>query len=230
MRSLLVAIFIPLFFLSAEQSLSQIDEDITLSRQKIRKKEDEKNRITTMLQKLGNEINQKNNQLRRLDSEIRVLQNLINNNQDKNQIQEKTLSQYQKLLKSLQQKKAEIKDKITQILINDLAFVMILNSQNPVSPDDIILQEYFKLLSTQSQDRLKTLTQEEVLISQKITETMEAIAILDKDITSQTNQKNYLQNMQSMQKKLEHFSYKPEFYRDYARLDRGFVACYVANP
>lgn len=35
---------------------------------------------------------------------------------------------------------------------------------------------------------------------------------------------------QSMQKKLEYFSYKPEFYRDYARLDRGFVACYVANP
>ncbi len=202
MKSLLFILFIPIFFLSADQSLSQIDEDITLSRQKIRKKEDEKNRITTMLQKLGNEINQKNNQLKRLDSEIRVLQDLINNNQGKNQTQEKMLNQYQKLLKSLQQKRYEIKDKITQILINDLAFVMILNSQNPISPDDLILQEYFKLLSQHSQEKLKILTQEEKLINQKITETMEAIAILDRDITSQTNQKNYLQNMQNMQKKL----------------------------
>ncbi len=30
---------------------------------------------------------------------------------------------------------------------------------------------------------------------------------------------------QSIQKKLESFDYKPGFYRDYARLDRGFIAC-----
>lgn len=202
MRRLFFGIFILPFLLYADQSLSQIEQDIGLSQQKKQRKEDEKNRLTTMLQKLGNEINQKNRQLRRLDTEINLLQDLINSNQDKSQMQEKTLAQYQKLLNSLKQKKQEIKDNITKILVNDLGFVMVLNERNPISPDDIVLQEVFKVLSKKSQEKFTLLTQEEALINGKITDTLEVITTLDKDITTQKNKRDNLQSMKDMQKKL----------------------------
>ncbi len=199
---LLFFVFFNLILARNTENLAKINEDIHLNEQKIQKKESEKTQITIMLQKLGEEIQQKNKKIKRLDVEIRLLQSTIENNQDKNIAQEKLLVQYQRLLTSLQQQQVETKSKITQILINDLAFILVLNRQNPISPDDIILQEIFKLLSQKSQDKIKLLVKEEEIISQKIAQTTQAITFLDKNITHQKNQKNSLQDILKEQKKL----------------------------
>ena len=193
---------VSLFALDKNSNLSQIKQDININQKKIQKKEDEKNQINNLLQKLGNKINQTNQQIKKLDIEIVAVQNSISNNQDKNSDQEKLLLSLQNILASLQKQKQEIREKITKILINDLAFIMILNHENPISPDDIILQEIFKNLNKTSQQKISQLSSEEKILESKIAQTQEAITILGNRITLQQNKKKYLQKILKDQKNL----------------------------
>lgn len=191
---------LPLLFLGAD--LQQINKDISINQQKIQKKENEKNQITNLLQKLGNEINQKRSKIQELNLQITALQNSITNNQGKNLNEERMLGQYKQVLKQLQEEKQEIREKIVKILINDASFLIILNQNNPVSPDDIALQEIFKILNKQSQEKITLLSQQEEVLNQKIQDTQRTIIFLNTSITTQTNKKNNLQKMLIEQEKL----------------------------
>ncbi|STP12287.1 metallopeptidase [Helicobacter mustelae] len=183
--------------------LQQINKDINLNQQKIQKKENEKNQITNLLQKLGNEINNNRRKIRDYHLQILRLQENINSNQGKNLNEEKILEQYKNLLKQLQDQKQEIRQKIVKILINDASFLILLNEKNPTSPDDIILQEMFKSLGKQSQEKILLLTDQENLINQKIQETTEGIQALNASINLQMSKKKSLQKILSEQKALE---------------------------
>ncbi|WP_104697290.1 MULTISPECIES: murein hydrolase activator EnvC family protein [unclassified Helicobacter] len=182
--------------------LKQINKDINLNQKKIQKKESEKNEITNIIQKLGNKINQTKQKINNYDKKIQEIQKLITSNQSENSNQEQALENYQAILLSLQKEKQEIREKITKILINDASFVIILNHENPVSPDDIMLQEIFKLLNKNSQEKIQLLTQKEKVLETKIAQTMQNITKISQNITTQENQKKYLQTMLKEQKKL----------------------------
>lgn len=182
--------------------LKQINKDISLNQKKILKKENEKNQITNLLQDLGNKINKTKQQIGVYDKKIANIQNIIENNQSENTNQEKLLQQYQNILLTLQKDKQNIRDKITRILINDASFIIILNHENPISPDDIILQEFFKLLNKNSQQKIQMLTQEEKNLEFKITQTLENITQITQNISTQKNQKKYLQSLLQEQKEL----------------------------
>lgn len=199
-----IFLFICYFFLILcyGADLKQINKDISLNQKKILKKENEKNQITNLLQDLGNKINKTKQQISTYDKKIANIQNIIENNQSENINQEKLLQQYQKILLTLQKDKQNIRDKITRILINDASFIIILNHENPISPDDIILQEFFKLLNKNSQQKIQMLTQEEKNLEFKITQTLENITQITQNISTQKNQKKYLQSLLQEQKKL----------------------------
>lgn len=188
------------FFYSAD--LKQINKDINLNQKKIQKKESEKNEITNIVQQLGNKINQTKQKIRNYDNKIQEIQKIITSNQNENSNQEQALENYQNILLSLQKEKQDIRKKITKILVNDASFVIILNNENPVSPDDIMLQEIFKILNKNSQEKIQLLTQEEKNLEIKISQTMENITQISQNITTQENQKKYLQVLLKEQKKL----------------------------
>lgn len=193
-------LFFPFLLLGA--NLQQINKDISANQKKIQKKENEKNQITNLLQKLGIQINEKYKKIQNIDLQITHLQRNINNNQDKNLNEEKSLVQYKNILKDLQDKKQEIRQKITKMLINDASFLIILNQNNPVSPDDIILQEIFRLLNKQGQEKILLLSQQEVIINQKIKDTKQTIENLNNSIAAQTNKRDTLKLMLKEQKNL----------------------------
>ncbi|MCE3039884.1 murein hydrolase activator EnvC family protein [Helicobacter anatolicus] len=193
-------LFFPFLLLGA--NLQQINKDISANQKKIQKKENEKNQITNLLQKLGIQINEKYKKIQNIDLQITHLQRNINNNQDKNLNEEKSLVQYKNILKDLQDKKQEIRQKITKMLINDASFLIILNQNNPISPDDIILQEIFRLLNKQGQEKILLLSQQEVIINQKIKDTKQTIENLNNSIAAQTNKRDTLKLMLKEQKNL----------------------------
>lgn len=194
----------PLLFFEAlsKDSLAEINKDINLNRQKIEKTEKERSYIANMLQSLGNEINQKNQKIHELDIEVKSLEESISQNQAQNQAQEQSLYQYQKVFDSLKKDQDAIKGRILDILIRDLAFIMILNEKNPVSPEDIVLQEVFKFLSKQSQDKINVLAQQQVVIKMKIDQIQESMSVLNTSIDAQKNRKNRLQALVLEQKQL----------------------------
>ncbi|MCE3036567.1 peptidoglycan DD-metalloendopeptidase family protein [Helicobacter sp. faydin-H20] len=198
MKKLLL--FFPFLLLGA--NLQQINKDISANQKKIQKKENEKNQITNLLQKLGIQINEKYKKIQNIDLQITHLQRNINNNQDKNLNEEKSLVQYKNILKDLQDKKQEIRQKITKMLINDASFLIILNQNNPISPDDIILQEIFRLLNKQGQEKILLLSQQEAIINQKIKDTKQTIENLNNSIAAQTNKRDTLKLMLKEQKEL----------------------------
>lgn len=200
MQKLLALLLLALSALATD--LKQINQDIHLNKQKIQKKENEKTQITNLLQKLGDQINQKNRKIQEYDAKIKQIQASIHTHQNNNLNQEKLLDQYQKILASLQQERQTIHDKIIKILINDASFIMILNHENPISPDDIMLQEIYNQLNKNSQEKIQTLAQEEGIIASKITQTMGNIAQITQSITTQRNQQKYLQTMLKEQKQL----------------------------
>ncbi|MCE3037799.1 murein hydrolase activator EnvC family protein [Helicobacter anatolicus] len=183
-------------------NLQQINKDISANQKKIQKKENEKNQITNLLQKLGIQINEKYKKIQNIDLQITHLQHNISNNQNKNLNEEKSLVQYKNILKDLQDKKQEIRQKITKMLINDASFLIILNQNNPVSPDDIILQEIFRLLNKQGQEKILLLSQQEAIINQKIKDTKQTIENLNSSIAAQTNRRDTLKLMLKEQKNL----------------------------
>lgn len=182
--------------------IEDIDKNIDANKSKLQKKNQEKAQISNILNTLGSTINQKHNQIKQLNIQIENIQKNINKNQSESSTQEKTLSSYKKSLKELEDKKRSIQDGISNILIKDLAFVMILNHQSPISPDDIILQEIFKSLNKDSKKQIEDLTKEQNSINSQISQIASNMKKINVFINNQKDKKQKLQSMIGEQKKL----------------------------
>ncbi|WP_257875438.1 peptidoglycan DD-metalloendopeptidase family protein [Helicobacter sp. 12S02232-10] len=182
--------------------IEDINKNISTNKSKLQKKEKEKNEISNLLNTLGAKINQKHRQIKELDDQIEAVQKNINKNQSENSAQEKALKEYKNSLNNLEKQKIKIQDDIANILIKDMAFIMVLNHQSPISPDDIILQEIFKNLNKDSKKRIEEFTQEENNINAQISQLSNNINKISTFITVQKDKKQKLQAMISEQKKL----------------------------
>lgn len=198
----IVFLFLILSGLVMGAGIEDIDKNIDANKSKLQKKNKEKEQISNILNTLGSTINQKHNQIKQLNAQIESIQKNINKNQSESSTQEKTLSSYKKSLQELENKKKSIQDGISNILIKDLAFVMVLNHKSPISPDDIILQEIFKSLSKDSKNKIEMLTKEQNSINSQISQITTNMNKINVFISNQKDKKQKLQTMIGQQKKL----------------------------
>ncbi|PAF42868.1 peptidoglycan DD-metalloendopeptidase family protein [Helicobacter sp. 11S02596-1] len=194
-------VFLGVVLLSGN-AIEDIDKNINTNKSKLQKKEKEKNEISNLLSTLGVKINQKHEQIKELDKQIEQIQNNINKNQSQNFEQEKALKEYKNSLNKLEKKKLDIQDNIANILIKDMAFIMVLNHKSPISPDDIILQEIFKSLNKDSKNRIEALSKEQNTINAQISQLSNNINQISSVINVQKDKKQKLQSMITEQKKL----------------------------
>ncbi|MDO7253382.1 murein hydrolase activator EnvC family protein [Helicobacter cappadocius] len=200
LRIVFLTLFVSIFLFGA--GIDDIDKNIDANKSKLQKKDKEKIQISNILNTLGNTINQKHNQIKQLNTQIQNVQKNINKNQSENSTQEKALNSYKKSLQEFEKKKKSIEDSISNILIKDMAFIMVLNHQSPISPDDIILQEIFKSLNKDSKQKIEELTKQQESINlqiSQITSNMNKISVF---INNQKDKKQKLQSMILEQKKL----------------------------
>ncbi|PAF53936.1 peptidase M23 [Helicobacter sp. 13S00482-2] len=182
--------------------IEDINKNIDANKSKLQKKNQEKLQISNMLNTLGNTINQKHTQIKQLNIQIQNIQKNINKNQSENSTQERILQSYKKSLQELENQKNKIEDGIANILIKDMAFVMVLNHQSPISPDDIILQEIFKTLNKDSKSKIEDLTKQQESINSQISQINSNMSKINLFINNQQDKKQKLQSMILEQKKL----------------------------
>ncbi|PAF51046.1 peptidase M23 [Helicobacter sp. 13S00477-4] len=200
MNKFFLFLFLSIFLFAV--NIDEINKNINTNQSKLQKKNQEKVQISNLLNTLGAKINQKHQQIKDFDKQIQNVQKSINKNQSENFTQEKTLNEHKKTLNELEKKKNRIQDDIANIIIKDMAFIMVLNHQSPISPDDIILQEIFRSLNKDSKNKIEKLTQEELNTNIQISQINNSISKISSFINTQKDKKQKLQTMISQQKKM----------------------------
>lgn len=186
--------------LNAEpKKLEDIEKDISANRQKLEEKAKEEQQISSRLSSLGNTINARKKQIINLKEQIAFLQKSISQNQSQNQSQERKLESLRKTLQSLEGEKSATQAYIANIIIKDLAFLLILDKQSIVSPDDVILEDVFDILTKQSQSKILALSEKQNKITSQIGFITNNINEITTLIGTQQNKKEQLQKMITQQ-------------------------------
>ncbi|WP_121756809.1 murein hydrolase activator EnvC family protein [Helicobacter felis] len=203
MRKCVLALLIGLLCAaSKEEGIEEIERNIHLNTNKLQEATAQKTKLSNHLNTLGNAINQKYKQSQELARQIRDIQKNIDKNQAQNQAQEKTLGEYRTYLNSLKKNRLKIQDEVTTLLLKDIVFVMVLESQDLVSTEDLMLQELFKRLSQSSKNRLENLSIQEEQVNAKIAKISDSIAKISATIDVQKDRKHDLQLVVEAQQKL----------------------------
>ncbi|WP_104729060.1 murein hydrolase activator EnvC family protein [Helicobacter felis] len=203
MRKCVLALLIGLLCAaSKEEGIEEIERSIHLNTNKLQEATAQKTKLSNHLNTLGNAINQKYKQSQELARQIRDIQKNIDKNQAQNQAQEKTLGEYRTYLNSLKKNRLKIQDEVTTLLLKDIVFVMVLESQDLVSTEDLMLQELFKRLSQSSKNRLENLSIQEEQVNAKIAKISDSIAKISATIDVQKDRKRDLQLIVEAQQKL----------------------------
>lgn len=190
-----VCIVVPLCLSATPKKLEDIEKDIHTNKQKLEAKAQEERKISSRLSSLGNTINARKKQIANLREQIVFLQKSINQNQNQSQAQAKRLESLRTTLQSLESEKSAIQAYIANIIIKDLSFLLVLDKQSVLSPDDVMLEEAFELLTKQSQSKILSLSEKQKKITDQIgliTNNINAITTL---IGTQQNKKEQLQKM-----------------------------------
>ena len=176
-------------------NMEDIEKNINSNKAKLLEKTKEQQKISTHLTTLGNTINARKAQITKLQAQIDFLQKNISQNQSQSQSQAKQLDSLQKTLKNLESQKNQIQLYIANLIINDIAFTLILDKQSVISPDDIILEDVFELLTRHTQQKIVALNEQQSQVNatiSKITNNINEISVL---IDSQQNKKEQLQKI-----------------------------------
>ncbi len=194
-------LFLALSALFAE-NIADIEKNINANKAKLQEKTKQQQQITNKLSELGNTINSRRNQITKLQTQIDLLQKNIRQNQGQNQIQGKKLQDLQHKFSILESQKNKIQFYIANLIVNDLAFSLVLDKQNGISPDDVILEDIFDILSQQSQKKILVLNDQQLQIAKQMDQTTTAISEISLLINTQENKKQQLQKMINTQKVL----------------------------
>ncbi|WP_104695199.1 murein hydrolase activator EnvC family protein [Helicobacter salomonis] len=185
-----------------EEGIEEIQRNINLNTDKLQETTAQKNKLSTHLNSLGSAINQKYQQSQELAKQIQSIQKNIDKNQAQSQVQEKALEEYRLYLNNLKRNRLKIQDEVTTLLLKDIVFVMVLDTQNLASAEDLILQEVFKQLSQSSRDQLASLNLQEEQINNKIAQISNNITQISTIINAQKDRKRNLQLVVGAQQKI----------------------------
>ena len=193
--SVLWCAILPVCLVAAPKKLEDIEKDIHTNKQKLEEKAKEERKISSRLSSLGNMINARKKQISSLRAQIVFLQKSISQNQSQNQSQEKKLGSLRATLQALESEKSAIQAYIANIIIKDLSFSLVLDKQSAVSPDDVMLEEAFDLLTKQSQSKILALSDKQKKITDQIGLITSNINEITTLIGTQQSKKEQLQKM-----------------------------------
>lgn len=193
--SVLWCAILPVCLVAAPKKLEDIEKDIHTNKQKLEEKAKEERKISSRLSSLGNTINARKKQISSLRAQIVFLQKSISQNQSQNQSQEKKLGSLRATLQALESEKSAIQAYIANIIIKDLSFSLVLDKQSAVSPDDVMLEEAFDLLTKQSQSKILALSDKQKKITDQIGLITHNINEITTLIGTQQSKKEQLQKM-----------------------------------
>ncbi|WP_121022549.1 murein hydrolase activator EnvC family protein [Helicobacter vulpis] len=185
-----------------EEGIEEIQRNINLNTNKLQETTAQKQKLSTHLNSLGNAINQKYQQSQELAKQIQVIQKSIDKNQAQSLAQEKSLGEYRAYLNDLKHNRLKIQDEVTTLLLKDILFVMVLDTQNLADTQDLMLQEVFKRLSLSSKNQLANLNFQEEQISAKIAQLSSNISQISAVINAQKDRKRNLQLVVEAQQKI----------------------------
>ncbi|WP_237699339.1 hypothetical protein [Helicobacter suis] len=184
------------------QPIEEIDKNISFNQSKLQETTLEKTKLSNHLNSLGNAINQKYQQSKELSRQIQGIQRNIDKNQVQNLAQEKSLEEHRIFLENLKKSRHKIQDAMTNILLKDILFAMVLDKQHLASTEDIILQTVFTYLNRNSRTQLANLNLQEEQISARIAQITNNINQISAAINAQRDRKQNLQSMVSATKKI----------------------------
>ncbi|WP_120946221.1 murein hydrolase activator EnvC family protein [Helicobacter labacensis] len=185
-----------------EEGIEEIQRNINFNTNKLQETTAQKQKLSTHLNSLGNAINQKYQQSQELAKQIQVIQKSIDKNQAQSLAQEKALGQYRAYLDDLKHNRLKIQDEVTTLLLKDILFVMVLDTQDLANTQDLMLQEVFKRLSLSSKNQLANLNFQEEQISAKIAQLSSNITQISATINAQKDRKRNLQLVVETQQKI----------------------------
>lgn len=177
------------------KSIKDIEKDIQDNKAKLQQKAQEERKISNRLTTLGNTINERKRQITKLREQITFIQKNITQNQSQNQTQERRLDGLRKALRTLEEEKSKIQFYIANLIIKDLTFQLVLDKQSVISPDDVILEDIFEILTKQTKEKIVGLSEKQGKIAEQIGSITKNIDEITHLIGTQQNRKEQLQRM-----------------------------------
>lgn len=177
------------------KSIKDIEKDIQDNKAKLQQKAQAERKISSRLSTLGNTINERKKQITKLREQITFIQKNINQNQSQSQNQEKRLDGLRKALRTLEEEKSKVQFYIANLIIKDLAFQLVLDKQSIISPDDVILEDVFEILTKQTKEKIVVLSEKQGKIAEQIGSITKNIDEITHLIGTQQNRKEQLQKM-----------------------------------
>lgn len=200
MRYILVAIIY--CSIAFADKLENIDADIKSNQAKIIENAKKREKITSALEELGLNINQQRHKLRQISTQIKALDKEIQKNTDKYNKQEKSVNDLKENLANLESTRATLQNRIIKLLLNDASFFLVLQQNHDVSPDDIMLNEIYKVISQSTKDRISKINDQEKSVNQEISSLTDSIKDLQVKLDEQNNRKNLYATLQVEQENL----------------------------
>lgn len=171
-----------------------VDLSIQKSQAKIQKNIKAQNRISAKIKDLGNQITSQNNELKVLTEEIQILEKEIEDNQGKFLKEQEEFQNAKLKSEELHRRNASIQSQITKLIAQELAFRVIVNDRQPVSPDDIILSELFKTLNQNAKTSIASLSEEKKKIAVEMDDISKKLQVLQVVIKRQNEKRTKLES------------------------------------
>ncbi|WDL70663.1 peptidoglycan DD-metalloendopeptidase family protein [Helicobacter winghamensis] len=173
MRAFLI-VFFSLALLNAQ---TDIHKKISQNQTALESKKKKEAQINAKLQELGDTINKQEKESKNLEQIILLSEENISKNQKEYEAKEALIKNLSNNQNSLFQTRKKIETEITNLILKDISFVILLNDFQPESIQDFITEESFKTLSNATKSHLKEL-------SIKQSETIATLQNLQKEITA----------------------------------------------
>ncbi len=150
-----------LLFIFSLSCAANVDKEIEKTTQGLKEKLQREKTLTNQLEVLGAEVEKYNKQINTLDKKITTSTTLIKQNEGtvKKRVQE--LSNLDKKHIQLEEQRAGIEQELVKYLSEELAFMILLDGYSLNSPEEMIQQDVFHLLSVNSKDNINNLSHEQ---------------------------------------------------------------------
>lgn len=181
---------------------------------------EENNQLSVQTQEkindLSEEIKLQTNELNKINSKVKVLNEVILTQKDKLDETEKRLQETETKAADIQKQKVKNEQDIVNIIIENFSWAFALNLASKKSLQEIIDTEMYSVLSLNTQEEIKRLNKQYVLISENKVQNQEEIITLKNFIQVELKRKEILAALQKQQEKTiasldkKHVAYQEE--------------------
>ena len=155
--------------------------------------------INAKLQELGDAINKQEKESKDLEQIILLSEENIAKNQKEYENKQALIKSLSSNQDSLFQTRKKIEAEITNLILKDISFVILLNDFQPESIQDLITEESFRTLSDATKSHLKELSIKQSQTIATLQNLQNEITILKKFIDTENKKRKNLKELQNKQ-------------------------------